>query len=411
MMIYTFLRILLFIPMKIVMVFNKKKRKFIETRLNQNFDFLKSEKNYIWIHCASVGEINLSDVLIKKLLAEREENILISIFTDTGYETAQNKYAGMERVKIVYFPLDSRHELKKIIKRINLKLLILIETEIWPNLIRLAHKYGKVILVNGRISDKSFGNYLKFKRILKGILAGIDVFYMQTNLDKERIVEIGADEKKVEVIGNLKFEIELQNYSEAEKDELKNLIKTDGRKIFTAGSTRTGEDEIIIDAFKKLKDYMLVIVPRHLDRLEKIENLIKENNLTFTKFSDCLEGRGVKSDIVLVDKMGVLRKFYAVCDTAFVGGTLVNIGGHSLLEPLFYRKTPIFGRYLQNVKDIADEILKRGIGFRVENSDDIVMSVDEIDNKYIKNEEIENFFEANKNVAQKVTDGIKKLIK
>lgn len=410
MMIYTLLRILLFIPMKIIMVFNPKKRKFIETRLNQNFDFLKSDKEYIWLHCASVGEINLSDVLIKKLLAERKENILISIFTDTGYETAQNKYSKEERIKIIYFPLDSKRQLKKIIKKINLKLLILIETEIWPNLIRLAHKKGKVILVNGRISDKSFGNYLKFKGILKGILAKIDVFYMQTKLDGERIVEIGADKNRVQVSGNLKFDIELQNYSETEKDELKNIIKADGRKIFTAGSTRTGEEEIIIDAFKKLDNYMLVIVPRHLDRLEKIENIIRENNLTFTKYSDCIEEKGEKSHIVLVDKMGVLRKFYAICNSAFVGGTLVNIGGHSLLEPLFYRKTPIFGRYLQNVKDIAEEIMKRGIGFKVENSDDIVVSIGEIDSQHINIKEIENFFEANQNVAQQILNGINKMI-
>lgn len=410
MMIYTLLRILLFIPMKIIMVFNPKKRKFIETRLNQNFDFLKSDKEYIWLHCASVGEINLSDVLIKKLLAERKENILISIFTDTGYETAQNKYSKEERIKIIYFPLDSKRQLKKIIKKINLKLLILIETEIWPNLIRLAHKKGKVILVNGRISDKSFGKYLKFKGLLKGILAKIDVFYMQTKLDGERIVEIGADKNRVQVSGNLKFDIELQNYSETEKDELKNIIKADGRKIFTAGSTRTGEEEIIIDAFKKLDNYMLVIVPRHLDRLEKIENIIRENNLTFTKYSDCIEGKGEKSHIVLVDKMGVLRKFYAICNSAFVGGTLVNIGGHSLLEPLFYRKTPIFGRYLQNVKDIAEEIMKRGIGFKVENSDDIVVSIGEIDSQHINIKEIENFFEANQNVAQQILNGINKMI-
>ena len=410
MMIYTLLRILLFIPMKIIMVFNPKKRKFIETRLNQNFDFLKSDKEYIWLHCASVGEINLSDVLIKKLLTERKENILISIFTDTGYETAQNKYSKEERIKIIYFPLDSKRQLKKIIKKINLKLLILIETEIWPNLIRLAHKKGKVILVNGRISDKSFGKYLKFKGILKGILAKIDVFYMQTKLDGERIVEIGADKNRVQVSGNLKFDIELQNYSETEKDELKNIIKADGRKIFTAGSTRTGEEEIIIDAFKKLDNYMLVIVPRHLDRLEKIENIIRENNLTFTKYSDCIEGKGEKSHIVLVDKMGVLRKFYAICNSAFVGGTLVNIGGHSLLEPLFYRKTPIFGRYLQNVKDIAEEIMKRGIGFKVENSDDIAVSIGEIDSQHINIKEIENFFEANQNVAQQILNGINKMI-
>lgn len=409
-MIYNLLRMVLWLPLKIVMLFNPEKRRFIEKRMKQNFDFLKSEKDYIWLHCSSVGEINLSDALIKKLLAERNENILISIFTDTGYETAQNKYSKEERIKLIYFPLDSRCEIKKILKMINLKLLILIETEIWPNLISLSHMKGKVVLVNGRISDRSFKKYMKLKNILKSSLNKIDVFFMQTENDADRIRCIGAGINKVKVFGNLKFDIELQNYTNEEKEELKNLVKTDERKIFTAGSTRTGEDEIIIDAFKKLDNYMLVLVPRHLDRIEKIENLIKEKNLTCTKYSSFLEGKGEKTDVVLVDKMGVLRKFYAVCDTAFVGGTLVNIGGHSLLEPLFYRKTPIFGKYLQNVKDISEEILKREIGFMAHNSEDIVVSIKEIDNGHTKNEEIENFFKANQNVAGKIVKEIEKII-
>ena len=409
-MIYNLLRILLWIPLKVVMILRPKKRIFIEKRLNQNFDFLKSEKPYIWLHCSSVGEINLSDALIKKLLAEREEDILISIFTDTGYETAQNKYSKEERIKIIYFPLDCKNEIRKILKRIDLKLLILIETEIWPNLISCAKKKGKVILVNGRISDKSFGRYMKLKRILKNVLGKIDHFYMQTPLDGERIETIGADSEKVSVAGNLKFDIELQNYSEEEKNELKKIIKADGRKIFVAGSTRTGEDEVILDAFGHLKDYMLILVPRHLDRIEKIEDLLIKRKIKFSKYSDCLEGKSEKSEVIIVDRMGVLRKFYSVCDTAFVGGTLVNIGGHSLLEPLFYRKTPIFGKYLQNVKDIADEILKRGIGFKVDSSEDIAVSIGEIDNGYVRTDEIENFFKANQNTAQKITDEINKLI-
>ena len=409
-MIYNLLRILLWIPLKVVMILRPKKRIFIEKRLNQNFDFLKSEKPYIWLHCSSVGEINLSDALIKKLLAEREEDILISIFTDTGYETAQNKYSKEERIKIIYFPLDCKNEIRKILKRIDLKLLILIETEIWPNLISCAKKKGKVILVNGRISDKSFGRYMKLKRILKNVLGKIDHFYMQTPLDGERIETIGADSEKVSVAGNLKFDIELQNYSEEEKNELKEIIKADGRKIFVAGSTRTGEDEVILDAFGHLKDYMLILVPRHLDRIEKIEDLLIKRKIKFSKYSDCLEGKSEKSEVIIVDRMGVLRKFYSVCNTAFVGGTLVNIGGHSLLEPLFYRKTPIFGKYLQNVKDIADEILKRGIGFKVDSSEDIAVSIGEIDNGYVRTDEIENFFKANQNTAQKITDEINKLI-
>lgn len=409
-MIYNFLRFLLYIPMKIVMIFSKKKREFLKKRLNQDFNFLNSKDDYIWLHCSSVGEINLSDALIQKILLERKERILISVFTDTGYETGKNKYLSNERIDIIYFPLDSKWELRKIFKRINFKLLILIETEIWPNFIRLASKRGKVIMVNGRISDKSLKKYLKLKKFLKKLFKHIDYFFMQTEKDAIRIEKIGADKDKIEVVGNLKFDIKFEDYTTEEKEELKELIRTDGRNIFVAGSIRTGEDEIIVDAFEKLKNYQLILVPRHLERIPKMEEFLRSKNLNFSKYSDYLSGKKEKSDILIVDKMGVLRKFYSIADVAFVGGTLVNIGGHSLLEPLFYRKTPIFGKYLQNVKDISEEILRREIGFKVEESKDIVLAVEEINSGCIKNEEIENFFKDNQNVASKLLKKIDEII-
>lgn len=265
-------------------------------------------------------------------------------------------------------------------------------------------------MVNGRISDKSFKRYLKFKKLLASTLNNIDRFFMQTTLDAGRISMIGADTEKVSTVGNLKFDIELNTYTEEEKEELKNMIVFDGRKIFTAGSTRTGEDEIILDAFSHLKNYMLVIVPRHIERVAKIEEIINKKGYTCGLYSEYLAGSREKKDIVIVDKMGVLRKFYSISNATFVGGTLVNIGGHSLLEPLFYRKTPIFGKYLQNVKDIAEEILKRGIGFKAEGSEDIAVSIGEIDNEHIKSEEIEDFFDSNKNVAKKIIQEINNIL-
>lgn len=233
---------------------------------------------------------------------------------------------------------------------------------------------------------------------------------MQTKKDAIRIEKIGADRDKIEVVGNLKFDIKFEDYTTEEKEELKELIRTDERNIFVAGSVRTGEDEIIVDAFEKLKNYQLILVPRHLERIPKMEEFLRSKNLNFSKYSDYLSGKKEKSDILIVDKMGVLRKFYSIADVAFVGGTLVNIGGHSLLEPLFYRKTPIFGKYLQNVKDISEEILKREIGFKVEESKDIVLAVEEINSGCIKNEEIERFFKDNQNVASKLLKKIDEII-
>lgn len=409
-MLYNFFRIILYVLMIIISLFSSKRRKFIIKRLFGNYNFLKKNENYIWIHCSSVGEVNLSDSLIKKVLKEREERIFLSVFTDTGYENAIKKYAKEERIDIGLFPLDDYFLINKILNRINLKMLILIETEIWPNLISLASKKSKIILVNGRISDKSYKKYLKLKNILKNILTGkIDRFYMQTALDGERIKTLGATENKVFVVGNLKFDIDIENYSDTEKLKLKKEIKVEGRKIFVAGSTRTGEDEILVEAFKNLKKYILVLVPRHLERVPKIEEILKSNNLSYGKYSEIKELKEEKN-VIIVDKMGVLRKFYSICDIAFVGGTLVNIGGHSLLEPLFFRKTPIFGEYLQNVKSIAKEILKREIGFKVSGASEIVLAIKNIETGKVNLSEIDDFFEKNRNVSSKILNGIKELI-
>ena len=403
-MLYNFFRLVIYIPLVFVYIFNSKKREFLKRRFFQDFSFLKNEKEYIWIHCSSVGEVNLSDSLIKKILEKKSENILLSVFTDTGFETAEKKYSANERIKIVYFPLDDYFLIKTILKNIRLKTLIVIETEIWPNLINLCSKVGKVILANGRISDKSFKRDKKIGFILKSLLGEkIDFFCVQTEIDKERFIELGAKKDRVQVTGNLKFDIELENFSEESKENLKNQIYYNGKKIFVCGSTRTGEDEILIDSFKKLKNYLLVLVPRHLDRIPKLEELIKSQGLTYKKYSELEEG---DYQVLIVDKMGVLRKFYSIADVTFVGGTLVNIGGHSLLEPLFYRKTPIFGKYLQNVKDISKEVLKREIGYLAENSEEIYENILKIEKNDLDSKKIEDFFRENQNVAEKILEKI-----
>ncbi|PID67276.1 MAG: tRNA (guanosine(46)-N7)-methyltransferase TrmB [Fusobacteriales bacterium] len=368
----------------------EKTKTFISKRLEQDFSFLGKEDNlarehaplsnlnkeeYIWVHCSSVGEVNLSESLVKKFHSVFKKNILLSVFTDTGYENAKKKYAKYDKIKVIYFPLDEKKKILEILSYINLKLLVLIETEIWFNLINECKKNkARVIVVNGRISEKSFKNYSKIKFLLKSLFKKIDYFYMQTENDKNRIISLGANENKVENVGNLKFDINLEKYSKEDLEEYKKFLKLEdeNKKIFVAGSTRTGEDEILLEVFSQLKDCILILVPRHLERLPKIEKLIEQKSFKYIKYSELKKNINKKFDIILVDEMGVLKKLYAICDVAFVGGTLVNVGGHNLLEPLFYRKPLIFGKYLQNVKDISQEILKRKIGYCVKNSKEFI---------------------------------------
>lgn len=393
----------------ILMMIGGKKGEFLKKRLKQDFSSLKKEE-YIWVHCSSVGEINLSETLIKKLLDNRKERILLTMFTDTGIGVARDKFVKNERVDIFYFPLDDRKNILDILKRIKLNLLILVETEIWPNLITEIGKKSKVVIVNGRISDRSFKRYQKLSSYLKKIFLYVDRFYMQSDEDSRRIIEIGAEKSRVETLGNLKFDISFQKYNDEERKELQSLFNVDSRKVFTAGSSRSGEYEILLDTFKNLKNTLLVLVPRHIERTPKIEEIIKEYGFSYKKYSE-LESKKEKTDIIIVDKIGILRKMYSITDIAFVGGTLVNIGGHSLLEPLFYGKTPIFGPYLQNVKEISREILELGLGYKVTNVNEFLEAIKEIGIKQeSSSEKIRELFEKNNRTADKIVERIKKLI-
>ncbi|MGL4510735.1 3-deoxy-D-manno-octulosonic acid transferase, partial [Cetobacterium sp.] len=327
---------------------------------------------------------------------------LLTVFTDTGYEIAMNKYSKDDRISILRFPLDDIFILKKIFNYIQVSKIILIETEIWPNFINLGSKYSKIFIVNGRISNKSFPRYKKISWIIKPLFSKISGFFMQSQEDKNRIILLGANKNKVFVTGNLKFDISFETFSSEDMSNLRRFIKSDTRKIFVAGSTRQGEDSILIDVFKELKNTLLIIVPRHLERVPEIETLVKNSNLTYKKLTDLeLNPSSEEFQILIVDKMGVLRKFYSIADVVFVGGTLVNIGGHSLLEPLFYGKSPIFGPYLQNVKDISKDILNLNIGYKINNKEEFLNTINLLETKPVSEDKIKAFFKSNQNAAEK----------
>lgn len=397
----------------IYMFFGGKKGEFLKKRLKQNYNTLKKE-DYIWLHCSSVGEINLSETFIKKILERRSERILLTLFTDTGYILAKEKFKNYDKIDIFYFPLDNKKELKKILEKINLKLLIVMETEIWYNLIDLAKKQNsKIIFVNGRISDRSFNRYKTFRFYLKNLFEKVDKFYMQSDVDKKRIIELGADKSRVVKSGNLKFDVNFQEYSEMEKTELLESFCVDNRDIFVAGSSRTGEYEILLDTFSRLKNTLFIIAPRHMDKLDMIEELIKKYGFSFMRYSQILKNidKREKVDIIIIDTIGILRKIYSIADIVFVGGTLVNIGGHSLLEPLYYKKMVLFGKYLSNVKDISQEILKRELGYKVENSADFLKGIEKIRTRQpLVKEDISKLFLENKNIGDFILNDIEKNI-
>ena len=361
--IYNIIRFFLYPILLIAAVFNTKFRKFFLKRLKVG---KVTRDKYIWIHLSSVGELNLSEKLIEKILDENKK-IFITLMTDTGMETFNKRYSDNPNITADFFPLDDYFCIRKIVKMIDIEKLIIIETEIWPNLYNEVSKKAEIIVVNGRISVRTFKKYMNLRRFISGILNKCRKILVQSDLDFKRYEELGVKKDILKVYPNLKYSIDYPIIDEKNKEEIKKNILYKDRVVIIAGSTRSGEDEILLSVFKEINKenkYQLLLVPRHLKRIEEIEELL--TNMDYSLYSE-----NKKSEVVLVDKMGILRDLYQVSDIVFVGGTLVNVGGHSILEPLYYGKVPVIGNNYENIRDIVEKAAILGLVKVVNNEDEL----------------------------------------
>lgn len=404
MILYNLLRILLYFVIMILAMFNGKLLKFFKSRLFQkigNDNFLKEGEEAILIHFSSVGEFNLSQELIEKILESgKKEKIILSVMTDTGFSAVNKKYSENDNVKVFYFPLDDFFVLRKIYKKYKIKKTIVIETEIWPNLYYFAAKNGKLFIVNGRLTERKLKSYLKFKWFIRNTVNRAEKIMVQSDFDKKRYEKLGISENKIKVYKNLKYSIKYNEISDEKKKYYFDTVLDKNKKIIVCGSTRPDEEKIWLEVLKKINqnnEYQLVLVPRHLERIGEIEKIIlekfsKKDYLLLTaieKNKINLEAEN-KKEIVIIDKMGILTDFYQLADFVFVGGTLVNIGGHSILEPLFYGKKPIIGKYFQNIEEIVRDAQELGFIEIVENENEIIEYL-----KKSENVDTKRFFEKN----------------
>ncbi|MBI4652197.1 3-deoxy-D-manno-octulosonic acid transferase [Candidatus Desantisbacteria bacterium] len=353
-----------------VIFFFKKHRNGLFMRLG-NYPLKWKEmvkgRNVIWIHAASLGEINS----IKKIITElkkkyREYIFVISTLTEAGYNKAYQEYGSSNLV--IYAPLDIFFIVQKSLSFFNPKILLIAETELWPEIIVEAHKKNiKICLINGRITDKSVKHYLLLKKFFNHILLSIDRFCVQSNQDKNNFLKLGADKEKIAVCGQTKFDIEI-DIPIAERQMITHQLGLESSYfLLTAGSTRPGEEEILIDVFteiKNIKTCKLILVPRHLARIPEIVRLVEQKGISYKKLSE-IESQTSKdyiADIFIVDFMGKLLSYYAIADVAFVGGTLMDFGGHNLIEPALLSQPVIFGPYIINTKEAADILIESGGG-------------------------------------------------
>lgn len=325
----------------------------------------------IWVHAVSVGET----MAVKPLLRELKHRypgrpVVLSTVTETGRSVAE-KIAEADLV--VYFPFDFGFAVSRTLRLVSPSLVIVVETEIWPNFLRCARRMSiPAVMVNGRISDRSFPRYLRFSRFFTPILANLSALCMQSEEDARRIVAIGAPAHRVFVTRNLKYDLPVRTLSPAEREELHRRYRLpQGALVITAGSTHAGEEEFVVDSYARLvrerPGLFLVLVPRHPERAAEVGTMLEGRGIPYVRRS-ALDGapEPAAGGVLLVDTIGELMNLYALSDLVFVGGSLVPVGGHNLLEPASVGAPVLFGPHMHNFREITALVLAADAGVQVE---------------------------------------------
>jgi 3-deoxy-D-manno-octulosonic-acid transferase len=313
-------------------------------------------KRSIWVHAVSVGEVLAVSELVRQLRSEYPEHrIVVSTTTDTGQKLAAARF-GAENV--FYFPFDFELCVRPYFAALQPELIVIAETEFWPNLLRTAYRRGvRVAIVNARISDRSLPGYRRWQRLLSRVLSNVDLFLAQTPEDARRLIEIGADANRVRVGGNLKFDISSPTAS-AIVAQLRSALESSGAgPILVCGSTVDGEESLLLEAFKAVlarhPSAAMLLAPRHPERFERVADLLEQSKLPFGKRSTW-SGESLAGGVLLIDSIGELASLYSLADIAFVGGSLVPGGGHSILEPAQYGVAIVIGPHTENFRDIVE---------------------------------------------------------
>lgn len=328
--------------------------------------------------------------LIKEIRKRYPEfKILLSTVTVTGNIIAKDKIP--EADYIIYFPFDFSWAVKRALDVINPIACIIIETELWPNFLNALNLRGiPVVIVNGRISEKSFKGYKLIRPFMKEVFSNISMFNMQTEEDAERAISLGAVQNNVKICGNIKYDHEFREIGTDKVKEIKGTLGINSNeKIFIAGSTHPGEEEIILDLYSHIlndhSNLRLIIAPRHVERVREVEEITRKKGLIPVRRTN-LQKSEVRSQmsefnnkpVIILDTIGELGFMYSIATFVFVGGSLIPHGGQNILEPAFYKKPVIFGKYMMNFSEIAKEMRLSGGGIQVNNKEEFKIEVEKL---------------------------------
>ncbi len=364
----------------------------------EKLGFLKSPdlgEKVIMLHGVSVGEIIALENLTKKTKETFPDyKIVITTGTKTGQDIAHKKYAEIADF-ITYFPFDIPFAVNSFLNKVRPSVVLIAETELWPNFAYYCKKKNiPLFVINGRISDSTFNAYKRLKFFFKHILSNYTGLFTQSIEDRDKLIAIGANPQTTEFMGNLKFDIKKLDVSIA--------IGKGENKLIIAGSTHKGEDEIVLEAFKNVKQKVsnakLLLASRHLERIPDIVELVKSTGLSygFRSKGDTF----AEKDIILLDTMGELGKMYAICDFAFIGGSFNKTGGHNPLEAAVYNKPVITGPCIHNFKDIYGILTHTNAG-------KLVKTPQELENHMLKLLTDKEFYKSAQNDCFKVFESQK----
>ena len=326
----------------------------------------------IWIHAVSVGEALTARALIADLRERYPDlRVFLSTTTLTGQQVARTGLRDVDAV--FFFPFDFPPFVNRTLRLVKPRLFVMMETEIWPNLLRACRRQGvKTMLVNGRISARSYPRYRLARSFFRRVLADVDRFCMQSDGSKRRIIDIGAEPKRVSVTGSLKFE-SLESPSAAAGRGAGRVLRffriPESRPVFMAASTLKGEERAVLDAFIAVRRVhptaLLVIAPRKPERFDEAEGQARGEGFRVTRRTDLAIDAEPRADVIVLDTIGELARLFQVATVVFVGGSLVDHGGHNILEPAVHGKPIVFGPHMQNFAEISGQFLKSQAAIKV----------------------------------------------
>jgi len=405
----------LLLPLLIIRLFAKSvKAPAYRKRILERLGFVqKINAPVIWIHCVSVGEFRASITLIDTLIKQHPQHkILVTTTTPTGSSALKQHYKN--QVLHYYFPFDLSLIVKRYIKRVNPDLCILMETEIWPNLIHaLKQRNIPSILINARLSRRSLEKYQKFApKLISKTLNQLTLIATQNQNSATRFIQLGVVENKVINTGNIKFDLN-PTANSATTETLKQIIGP--RKVITFASTHAGEEAQIIKHYVKVKeqiDALLVIIPRHPERFNEVEKLAKNADLTVARRSNATPNN--TAQILLGDSMGEMLSYFAISDIVFMGGSLNQTGGHNMLEPAAHSKAIIFGPNVFNFAEISADLLNNQASIQVQNAQalftQIISLLGNSQQLEVLGKNAKQYFDSQKGAVKKIAKLIKNII-